>query len=88
MTPLQADARTPLHGLLGMVGGLPGDSGTRLEQRVDEIKTRIRRLAEETHRSSVPRKDCPERTGRILGGLKRAEEKADRMADALRTGGR
>ena len=45
-------------------------------------------LAEEMHKSYVPREDCRERTAQILGGLERADEKLDRIADAIRTGGR
>lgn len=88
MTPLQVDAQTLLLGLLGMVCGLLGYWGTRLERRVDEIKTRVCLLAEEMHKSYVPREDCRERTGQILGGLERADEKLDRIAEALRTEGR
>ena len=69
---LQFDAHTLLLGLLGMVCGFLAYWGTRLEQRVDELKAR----------------HCRERTAQILGGLERADEKLDRIADAIRTGGR
>ena len=75
---LQFDAHTLLLGLLGMVCGFLAYWGTRLEQRVDELKAR----------QCVPREDCRERTAQILGGLERADEKLDRIADAIRTGGR
>ena len=77
---LQFDAHTLLLGLLGMVCGFLAYWGTRLEQRVDELKARQCLLAEEM--------DCRERTAQILGGLERADEKLDRIADAIRTGGR
>ena len=80
---LQFDAHTLLLGLLGMVCGFLAYWGTRLEQRVDELKARQCLLAEEMHKSYVPREDCRERTG-----LERADEKQDRIADAIRTGGR
>ena len=82
------DAHTLLLGLLGMVCGFLAYWGTRLEQRVDELKARQCLLAEEMHKSYVPREDCRERTAQILGGLERADEKLDRIADAIRTGGR
>lgn len=85
---LQFDAHTLLLGLLGMVCGFLACWGTRLEQRVDELKARQCLLAEEMHKSYVPREDCRERTAQILGGLERADEKLDRIADAIRTGGR
>ena len=85
---LQFDAHTLLLGLLGMVCGFLAYWGTRLEQRVDELKARQCLLAEEMHKSYVPREDCRERTAQILGGLERADEKLDRIADAIRTGGR
>ena len=81
-------AHTLLLGLLGMVCGFLAYWGTRLEQRVDELKARQCLLAEEMHKSYVPREDCRERTAQILGGLERADEKLDRIADAIRTGGR
>ena len=83
---LQFDAHTLLLGLLGMVCGFLAYWGTRLEQRVDELKARQCLLAEEMHKSYVPREDCRERTAQILGGLERADEKLDRIADAIRTG--
>lgn len=85
---LQFDAHTLLLGLLGMVCGFLAYWGIRLEQRVDELKARQCLLAEEMHKSYVPREDCRERTAQILGGLERADEKLDRIADAIRTGGR
>ena len=88
MTPLQVDVQALLLGLLGMVCGLLVYWGMRLERSVDELKTRQCLLAEEMHKSYVPREDCRERTGQILGGLERADEKLDRIADAIRTGGR
>ena len=88
MTPLQVDAQALLLGLLGMVCGLLVYWGTRLEQRVDELKARQCLLAEAMHKSYGPREDCRERTGQILGGLERADDKLDRIADAIRTGGR
>ena len=78
---LQFDAHTLLLGLLGMVCGFLAYWGTRLEQRVDELKAR-------QCLSYVPREDCRERTAQILGGLEREDEKLDRIADAIRTGGR
>lgn len=84
---LQFDAHTLLLGLLGMVCGFLAYWGTRLEQRVDELKARQCLLAEEMHKSYVPREDCRERTAQILGGLERADEKQDRIADAIRTRG-
>ena len=80
---LQFDAHTLLLGLLGMVCGFLAYWGTRLEQRARQCL-----LAEEMHKSYVPREDCRERTAQILGGLERADEKLDRIADAIRTGGR
>lgn len=77
---LQFDAHTLLLGLLGMVCGFLAYWGTRLEQRVDELKARQCLLAEEMHKSYVPREDCRERTAQILGGLERADEKLDRIA--------
>ena len=44
---LQFDAHTLLLGLLGMVCGFLAYWGTRLEQRVDELKARQCLLAEE-----------------------------------------
>ena len=85
---LQFDAHTLLLGLLGMVCGFLAYWGTRLEQRGDELKARQCLLAEEMHKSYVPREDCRERTAQILGGLERADEKLDRIADAIRSGGR
>ena len=94
---LQFDAHTLLLGLLGMVCGFLAYWGTRLEQRVDELKARQCLLAEEMHKSYVPREDCLDFSGsmdavtgtaQILGGLERADEKLDRIADAIRTGGR
>ena len=82
---LQFDAHTLLLGLLGMVCGFLAYWGTRREQRVDELKARQCLLAEEMHKSYVPREDCRERTAQILGGLERADEKLDRIADAIRT---
>ena len=64
---LQFDAHTLLLGLLGMVCGFLAYWGTRLEQRVDELKARQCLLAEEMHKSYVPREDCRERTAQILG---------------------
>ena len=61
---LQFDAHTLLLGLLGMVSGFLAYWGTRLEQRVDELKARQCLLAEEMHKSYVPREDCRERTAR------------------------
>ena len=55
---------------------------------MEELKSRQCLLAEEMHKSYVPREDCRERTAQILGGLERADEKLDRIADAIRTGGR
>ena len=55
---------------------------------MDELKARQCLLAEEMHKSYVPREDCRERTAQILGGLEWADEKLDRIADAIRTGGR
>ena len=52
---LQFDAHTLLLGLLGMVCGFLAYWGTRLEQRVDELKARQCLLAEEMHKSYVPR---------------------------------
>lgn len=83
---LQFDAHTLLLGLLGMVCGFLAYRGTRLERRVDGLKARQCLLAEE--KSYVPREDCRERTAQIPGGLERADEKLDRIADAIRTGGR
>ena len=87
-TALAFDAHMSLIGLLGMVCGLLAYWGTRLEGRVDELKARQCLLAEEMHKRYVPREDCRERTAQILGGLERADEKLDRIADAIRTGGR
>ena len=85
-TALAFDAHMSLIGLLGMVCGLLAYWGTRLEGRVDELKARQCLLAEEMHKNYVPREDCRERTAQILGGLERADEKLDRIADAIRTG--
>ena len=41
---------------------------------MDELKARQCLLAEEMHKSYVPREDCRERTAQILGGLERADE--------------
>lgn len=80
---LQFDAHTLLLGLLGMVCGFLAYWGTRLEQRVDELKARQCLLAEEMHKSYVPREDCRERTAQILGGLERADE--NRIASRTRS---
>lgn len=91
MNAMQMDARLLLSGLLGLLGmlcGLLGYWGIRLERRVDDLKSRQCLLAEELHKSYVPREDCRERTSQILGGLERADEKLDRIADAIRIGGR
>lgn len=82
------DAQTLVLGLLGMVCGLLTYWGTRIERHVDELKNQQYSLAEELHKEYVPRGDCRERTGQILGGLERADEKLDRIADAIRIGGR
>ena len=47
---LQFDAHTLLLGLLGMVCGFLAYWGTRLEQRVDELKARQCLLAEDNKR--------------------------------------
>ncbi|MEG1609641.1 MAG: hypothetical protein RR317_00465 [Bilophila sp.] len=82
------DTQALVLGLLGLVCALLTYWGTRIEQRVDELKKQHYSIAEEVHKDYVPRGDCRERTGQILGSLERADEKLDRIADALRSGGR
>ena len=74
-------------GLLGLVCGLLAYWATRLEGRVDELKESQCRIVEEMHKNYVPREDCRERTGQILAGLERVDDKLDRVADTVRTGG-
>lgn len=81
------DAQTLITGLLGLVCGLLGYWATRLEKRVDEVKENQCRIVEEIHKNYVPREDCRERTGQILAGLERVDDKQDRVADSVRTGG-
>lgn len=81
------DAQTVVMGLLGLVCGLLAYWATRLEGRVDELKEQQRCAVEEMHINYVPREDCRERTGQILAGLERVDDKLDRVADSVRTGG-
>lgn len=81
------DAQTVILGLLGLVCGLLAYWATRLEGRVDELKEQQRRSVEEMHKNYVPREDCRERIGQILAGLERVDDKLDRVADSVRTGG-
>ena len=85
---LQFDAHTLLLGLLGMVCGFLACWGTRLEQRVDELKARQCLLAEEMHKSYVPREDCRERTAQILGGWSGRTKNWIASRDAILPGGR
>ena len=61
---LQFDAHTLLLGLLGMVCGFLAYWGTRLEQRVDELKARQCLLAEEMHNSYARRRSSAGWSGR------------------------
>ena len=81
------DAQTVVMGLLGLVCGLLAYWATRLEGRVDELKEQQRCAVEEMHKNYVPREDCRERTGQILAGLERVDDKLDSVADSVRTGG-
>ena len=81
------DAQTVIIGLLSLVSGLLAYWGTRLEGRVDELKENQCRIVEEMHKNYVPREDCRERTGQILAGLERVDDKLDRVADSVRSGG-
>ena len=81
------DAQTVVMGLLGLVCGLLAYWATRLEGLVDELKEQQRCAVEEMHKNYVPREDCRERTGQILAGLERVDDKLDRVADSVRTGG-
>lgn len=81
------DAQTVILGLLGLVCGLLAYWATRLEGRVDELKEQQRQAVEEMHKNYVPREDCRERTGQILAGLERVDDKLDRVADSVRSGG-
>lgn len=82
------DAQTVILGLLGLVCGLLAYYwATRLEGRVDELKEQQRQAVEEMHKNYVPREDCRERTGQILTGLERVDDKLDRVADSVRSGG-
>ncbi len=81
------DAQTVVMWLLGLVCGLLAYWATRLEGRVDELKEQQRCAVEEMHKNYVPREDCRERTGQILAGLERVDDKLDRVADSVRTGG-
>ena len=81
------DAQTVVMGLLGLVCGLLAYWATRLEGRADELKEQQRCAVEEMHKNYVPREDCRERTGQILAGLERVDDKLDRVADSVRTGG-
>jgi len=81
------DAQTVILGLLGLVCGLLAYWATRLERRVDDMKEQQCQLIEEIHKRFVPREDCRERIGQILAGLERVDDKLDRVADSVRTGG-
>ena len=81
------DAQTVIIGLLGIVCSLLAYWATRLEGRVDELKESQCRIGEEIHKNYVPREDCRERTGQILAGLERVDDKLDRVADSVRSGG-
>ena len=80
------DAQTVIIGLLSLVCGLLAYWGTRLEGRVDELKENQCRIVEEMHKNYVPREDCRERTGQILAGLERVDDKLDRVADRYAQG--
>lgn len=81
------DAETAILGLLGIVCSLLAYWATRLEGRVDELKESQCRIVEEMHKNYVPREDCRERTGQILAGLDRVDDKLDRVADSVRSEG-
>ena len=84
---MMVDAPTIIITLLGLVCGFLVYWGTRIEHRVDELKENQCRIVEEMHKNYVPREDCRERTGQILAGLERVDDKLDRVADSVRSGG-
>jgi hypothetical protein len=81
------DAQTLIIVLLGIVCSLLAYWAARLESRVDELKENQCRIVEEMHKNYVPREDCRERNGQILAGLERVDDKLDRVADSVRSGG-
>ena len=81
------DAQTLIIVLLGIVCSLLAYWAARLESRVDELKENQCRIVEEMHKNYVPREECRERNGQILAGLERVDDKLDRVADSVRSGG-
>lgn len=57
-----------------------------LERRLEALKEQQCKTVEEIHKNYVPRADCRERTGQILSGLERVDNKLDRVADLARGG--